>query len=194
MKSARIMHLATLATIFALAFLGLGGSSAAAPQAPAAKIKPTRQIKVQPIQLRTAQDLKAAAAALRPATPAQPLRTKPLLTPLNAAAYREIKAQTAPGHGRQTLAAPQKAVPRTALTDTTAINFDGVDAATAGYIPPDTHGAAGRDYFVEVTNTHSRYLSEGRTQHSGPERLPRGLALGHPRLFRQPPDGLRPGL
>jgi len=34
------------------------------------------------------------------------------------------------------------------------VNFAGVNAATASHYPPDTHGAAGRDYFAEVTNTH----------------------------------------
>lgn len=34
-------------------------------------------------------------------------------------------------------------------------SFEGVDQATAGGLfPPDTHGAVGRDYFVEVTNSH----------------------------------------
>ena len=34
-------------------------------------------------------------------------------------------------------------------------SFEGVDQATAGgEITPDTHGAVGRDYFVEITNSH----------------------------------------
>jgi hypothetical protein len=151
MKSARIMRLAAPATILTLVLLGLTGSSAAAPQAPAAQIKATKQIKVQPAQVRTAKHM-AAAAALRPAGPPLPPRAKPSPTRVNAVTYRELKAQAAPGRGREALTTPQSTVPQTPITNT--VNFDGVEAATAGYYPPDTHGTAGRDYFAEVTNTH----------------------------------------
>ncbi len=145
------MRLAAPVMILTLVLLGLAGSSAAAPQAPAAQIKAAQQIKVPSAHVRTAKQM-AAAAALRPAAPSLPPRAKPFLTRLDATAYRELKAKAAPGRGRLTPTAPQIAVPRTPITNT--VNFDGVDANTAGFYPPDTHGAAGRDYFAEVTNTH----------------------------------------
>ena len=151
MKSERIMRLAALATILTLVLLGLAGSSAAAPQAPVAQIKPARQIKVAPAQLRTPQQMEAA-AALQPAAPPLPPRQKPFLTRIDAAAYRQLKSKAALSPGRPVPAAPQAAVPQAPIPST--VNIDGVDAATAGYYPPDTHGAAGRNYFAEVTNTH----------------------------------------
>ncbi len=150
MKSARIMRLASPVTILTLVLLGLAGSSVAAPQAPAAQIKATQQIEVPSAQVRT--DKQMAAAALLPAAPPLPPRPKPFLTRLDATAYRELKAEAALSAGRPTSAAPQIAVPQTPITST--FNFNGVNAATAGYYPPDTHGAVGRDYFAEVTNTH----------------------------------------
>ncbi|MCX5890664.1 MAG: hypothetical protein NTY36_14645 [Deltaproteobacteria bacterium] len=151
MKSERIMRLAAAVTIITLMLLGLAGSSAAAPQAPAAQLKATQQIRVPSAQLRTAKQM-AAATGLRPTVPAQPPRPKPFLTRLDATAYRELKAKAAVSHGRPAPTAPQIVVPATPITNT--VNFAGVDAATAGYYPPATHGAAGRDYFAEVTNSH----------------------------------------
>lgn len=151
MKSERIMRLAAPVTIITLVLLGLAGSSAAAPQVPAAQIKATQQIRVPSAQLRTAKQM-AAATALRPAALPLPPRPKRFLTRLDATAYRELKAKAALSHGRPAPTAPQTAIPKPPITNTG--NFDGVDAAIAGYYPPDTHGAAGRDYFAEVTNTH----------------------------------------
>ncbi len=150
MKSERIMRLAAAVTIITLMLLGLAGSSAAAPQASSAQLKATQQIRVPAAQLRTAKQM-AAATGLRPTVPAQRPRPKPFLTRLDAAAYRQLKAKAAQSPGRPAPKAPQIAVPETSVTNT--VNFAGVDAATAGYYPPDTHGAAGRDYFAEVTNT-----------------------------------------
>lgn len=145
------MRLAAQATILTLVLLGLTGSSAATSQAPAAQIKPARQIKVAPARLRTVQQMEAA-AALQAAAPLLPPRQKPFLTRLDAATYRQLKSKAALSAGRPTLAAPQIAVPQTPITST--VNIAGVDAATAGFFPPDTHGAVGRNYFAEVTNTH----------------------------------------
>jgi hypothetical protein len=151
MKSERIMRLAAPATILTLVLLGLAGSSAAAPQAPATKIKPARQIEVAPARVRTVQHMEAA-AALQAVAPPLPPRQKPFLSRIDAAAYRALKAKAALSAGRPAPAAPQIAVPQAPITGT--VNIAGVDAATAGYYPPDTHGAAGRNYFAEVTNDH----------------------------------------
>ena len=152
MKSAKIIRLATPAIVLTLMLLGLAGSPAAAPQAPTAQIKAAKQIKVPAAQVRTAKQM-AAAAALGPAAPSLPPRPKPFHTRLDAAAYRDLKAKPAPDRSRPAPLAPQSSVPSTPITS--MVNFDGVTEDTAGgYYPPDTHGAVGRDYFAEVTNTH----------------------------------------
>lgn len=145
------MRLAAPVTIITLVLLGLVDSSAAVPQAPAAQIKASQQIRVPSAQLLSARQ-SAAAVALRSAAPASPARPKPFLSRLDATAKRELKAKAALSQGRPAPAAPQLAAPATTITST--VNFNGVDAATASYYPPDAHGAAGRDHFAEVTNTH----------------------------------------
>ncbi|MHB8069279.1 MAG: hypothetical protein ACYDIC_15415 [Desulfobaccales bacterium] len=150
MKSARIMCLAAAVTILTLALLGAAGSSAAGLQAPGAQIQATQQVSVPAAQVRTAAQM--AAATLGPDAPPPPPRPQPCLTRLDATAYQELKAKAASSAGRPTPAAPQGAVSRAPVT--TLVNFNGVNAATAGRYPPDTHGAAGRTYFAEVTNTH----------------------------------------
>jgi hypothetical protein len=145
------MRLAAAVTMLTLVLLGLAGSPVAAPQAPAAQIEATQQIKVPPAQVRTAKQM-AAAAAAGAAAPPLPSQPRPFLGRLDATTYQELKVKAALSTGRPTPAAPQTAVPQTPVTST--VNFDGVNAATAGHYPPDTHGAAGRDYFAEVTDTH----------------------------------------
>lgn len=150
MKSAKIRYLAVAVAVLTLALLGPTGLAAAAPPAPGTPIQATQQIQAPAAQVRTAEQM--AAAAVGPDAASMPPRPKPFLSRLDATAYRELKAKAASGAGRPSAAAPQSAVPRAPVT--TAVNFDGVNAATAGYYPPDTHGAAGRTYFAEVTNTH----------------------------------------
>ncbi|MFZ5452884.1 MAG: hypothetical protein ACOZF2_13590 [Thermodesulfobacteriota bacterium] len=150
MKLDRIMRWAASITILTLVLLGLAGSLVAASQAPGAQIKATQEIKAPSAQIRSAAQM--AAAALEAAAPPQAPRRKPFLSRLDPAAYRQLKAKAAVSPGRPTAAAPQSAAPQTPITGT--VNFAGVNAATAGYYPPDTHGAVGRDYFAEVTNTH----------------------------------------
>ncbi len=146
------MRLAAPVIIAALVLLGPAGSSAAAPPAPGAKIKPTKQIKVPAAQVRTARQM-SAAAALRPPAASLPSRQKPFHTRLDAAAYRDLKAKASLNRGRTAPLAPQVEAASTPITST--VNFDGVGEVTAGgYFPPDTHGAVDRTYFVEVTNTH----------------------------------------
>jgi len=183
------MRLAAPVMILTLALLGLAGSSVAAPQAPAAQIEATQQIKVTSAEVRTAEQM-AAAAALQPAAPPLPPRPKPFLSRLDATDYRELKAKAAASPGRRTAAAPQTAAPQTPITGT--VNFAGVNAATAGYYPPDTHGAVGRDYFAEVTNTHLDIY-----QKSAPQTLVRSISteawlgaapgyFSHPRMIYDP--------
>jgi hypothetical protein len=145
------MGLAPLVTIFTLALLGLGGSPVAGQQAPQAQIQATQQVKAPPAQIRTSQQM-AAAAVSEQAAPPLPPQPKPFLTRMDLTAYRQLKAKAASSAGRPTAEAASGAVLKTTITSTA--NFAGVNAATAGHYPPDTHGAAGRDYFVEVTNTH----------------------------------------
>lgn len=151
MKSAKIRYLAVAVAVLTLALLGLAGLAAAAPPAPGAPIQATKQILAPAAQVRTAEQIAAAASPLS-AAPLPPPQPKPFLSRLDANTYRELKAKAASGAGRPSAAAPQSAATRTPVT--TAVNFDGVNASVAGYYPPDTHGAAGRTYFAEVTNTH----------------------------------------
>lgn len=146
------MGLAASGTILILVLLGLAGGSVAAPQARGVQIQATQQILGASAQVRTPEQM-AAAAALQPAAPSLPPRPKPFLRRLDANTYKELKVKAAANAmGRRPATAPQSTVPRTPVTST--VNFDGVNASTAGYYPPDTHGAAGRTYFAEVTNTH----------------------------------------
>ncbi|MDD2904364.1 MAG: hypothetical protein PHU44_18200 [Syntrophales bacterium] len=151
MKSDRIMPLAAAVLILTLVLLGLGGSAIADPQAPGTQVKATRQIKGPSAQVRTAGQMAAAAAGGR-AAPATPPRPKPFLSRLDRATYKQLKTKAAVPGGRPTPDAPVSAAPQPPSTST--VSFAGVNADTAGYYPPDTHGAAGRDYFAEVTNTH----------------------------------------
>lgn len=139
----------------------LGFSVAAAEAQPVAPptdavIKPSLQYRVPPPQIRTRGQMEAA-AALEAAAPAPPPRDIPFRPTIGDAAYKAHKAKAAQNRALQAPATPEteSAAPLapTALTDT--INFEGVDSVTAGnFKVPDTHGAAGLNHFVEITNSH----------------------------------------
>ncbi len=117
--------------------------------AAAAVSQPTLQLEIPPPQLRTWQEMKAA-AALEAAGPPPPLRVKPFRPTMDAAAYRQLKAQAAPAAPGITGLAP---LAPTVLSN--PLSFEGVDSVTAGgFRPPDTEGAVGLNHFVEIVNTH----------------------------------------
>jgi hypothetical protein len=98
-----------------------------------------------------------AAAALEAGAPAPPPQEIPFRPTMGEAAYKAHKAKAAQDRALQTPTAPEpeSAAPLAPTTLTETINFEGVDSITAGGLrPPDTHGAAGLNHFVEITNSH----------------------------------------
>ena len=145
--------------ILTVVILGLLPAVAAAqPVAapPAAVIQPTMRLEIPPPQVRTWQQMEAA-AALEAAGPPPPPRVKPFRPTIDAASYRQLKANAAQNKALQAPAAPGigGAAPLAPTALTSMINFDGVNSVTAGgFRPPDTEGAAGLNHFVEITNSH----------------------------------------
>ena len=120
----------------------VAGAQAVTPP-PGAAIKPNVQLEIPPPQLRTWQEMEAA-AALEAAGPPPPPRVKPFRPTIGDAAYKALKAKAAQALQAPValgITAPAPLAP-TALTS--KINFDGVNSVTAGnFRPPDTEGAAG---------------------------------------------------
>ncbi len=140
--------------IFGLLPALAGAQPVAAPAA--AVSQPTRQLEIPPPQLRTWQEMKAA-AALEAAGPPPPHWVKPFLPTMDAAAYRQLKAQAAQNQARRAPAAPgiTALAPLTPTVLSNPISFEGIDSVTAGnFRPPDTEGAVGLNHFVEIINTH----------------------------------------
>jgi hypothetical protein len=156
-KTRSLLYLASLVAILTLAFLGFSGAPAAAQQVSAsAIIKPTLQIGIPPAEVRTWQEMEAA-AALAAAGPAPPPRIKKLMPTMGAAAYRTLKDAAAQSSALPAPSAPsvESAATLAATTLTNPVNFEGVNMATAGnWNPPDTEGAVGPNHFVEITNSH----------------------------------------
>ncbi|MDD5643352.1 MAG: hypothetical protein PHX53_16995 [Syntrophales bacterium] len=156
-----LLYLASLVFLLAMPLLGLGSAVGAAQQIPAsAIIKPASQIEIPPPQVRTWKEMEAD-AALEAASSAlkgpQAREIKKFMPVMGAAAYEALKAQAAQAGALQAPLAPGVASPEplAATTLTNPVNFEGVDAVTAGnFRPPDTHGAAGLNHFVEITNSH----------------------------------------
>jgi len=122
----------------------------------AAVIQPTMRLQIPPPRLRTWKEMEAA-AALEAAGPSRPPRVKPFLPTIDAATYRQLKAQAAQNRALQAPATPgiSGLAPLAATVLTNPINFEGVDSVTAGnWRPPDTEGAVGLNHFVEITNSH----------------------------------------
>ena len=121
-----------------------------------AVIKPTLKLIIPPPQVRTREQMKAA-AALEAGAPAPPQREIPFRPTMGEAAYKAHKARAAQDRALQAPMAPetQSAAPLAPTTLTETINFEGVNSITAGGLrPPDTHGAVGLNHFVEITNSH----------------------------------------
>jgi hypothetical protein len=158
MKS-KITFTSILASLFILMTLGGAVAAAEAQQVTrpaAAAIKPTSQLKIPPAQVRTREQMKAA-AALESAVPAPPGRDIPFRSTMGDAAYRDHKTKAAQDRAVQAPTAPEtkSAAPLALTTLTETINFEGIDSVTAGnFRPPDTHGASGLNHFVEITNSH----------------------------------------
>ncbi|MCX5890498.1 MAG: hypothetical protein NTY36_13780 [Deltaproteobacteria bacterium] len=144
--------------IFGLPPALAGAQPVAAPTA--AVIQPTMQLEIPPPQLRTWQEMKAA-AALEAAGPPPPPRVIPFRPTMDAAAYRQLKATAARNLAPQAPAAPgiTALAPLAPTVLSNTVNFEGVQYGNgpgqAGlFIPPDTEGAVGLNHFVEIVNTH----------------------------------------
>jgi hypothetical protein len=139
-----------------LGFSALQTEARQSAASPLAEIHPELQFQVPPARMRTWKEMEAEAqlAAGRIAPAAREIRFLPTV---GEAAYREHKSQAARIKALQAPAGPaiESAVPLAPAAFAATINFDGVDSVTAGgFYPPDTHGAAGLNHFVEVTNFH----------------------------------------
>jgi len=157
MKVRGLLGLLRPVVLLTVVILGLppalaGAQPVAAPAA--AVIQPTMQLEMPPPQLRTWQEMKAA-AALEAAGPPPPLRVKPFRPTIGDAAYKALKAKAA--QAPQALAAPgiTGLAPLAPTVLTNPISFEGIDSVTAGnFRPPDTEGAVGLNHFVEIVNSH----------------------------------------
>jgi hypothetical protein len=128
----------------------------AQPVTAAAVIQPTTRLEIPPPKLRTWKEMEAA-AALEAAGPPPSPREIPFRPTMDAALYRQLKAQAVPNKATQAPVAPgiTSLAPLASTTLTNPISFEGIDSVTAGNLrPPDTHGAAGLNHFVEITNSH----------------------------------------
>jgi hypothetical protein len=78
------------------------------------------------------------------------------------AAKADAQAHTRPETGRR---AQSEWHPVAQAQPVPIFSFDGVDQTTAGGLyPPDTHGAVGTNYFVEVTNSHLDVYTKSGTR------------------------------
>jgi hypothetical protein len=154
----RFAHRSGRSGVLIWVILGLSLAAAAARTGPVsanAVIYPAASPKISPAQVRTPAEMEAAAGAGAVIqVPAG--REKIFRPPVGRLAYREHKAKALE---ESSLQAPSGTA-NTSVTLLTAtlnnpVNFEGVDSVTAGgFIPPDTHGAAGLNHFVEITNSH----------------------------------------
>ncbi|WP_157267596.1 hypothetical protein [Azohydromonas aeria] len=117
-------------------------------------VAPAMQLKVPAARLRTPAQMLAAQAARAPEEAAQPQQT-PFLPTLGDAAYRAAKAAAAQQGMAANAARAQPGMAPLAPPFFVGPRFEGVRQTEAGGgFPPDTHGAVGRNHFVEVTNFH----------------------------------------
>lgn len=110
-------------------------------------------IKFRRPHIRTFEEMEATETALReagklPVTPRIPFR--PTMSAIDYKAAKAAAAETGITHqDRESPHIPTK------QPNLKGININGVNEIEAGGSrPPDTHGAVGLDYFVEITNSH----------------------------------------
>lgn len=119
------------------------------PQANLLKVGPARQL--------TADDMKQDMRKRGPAYSISNLSkrgVKPFYSTIGVAKYREYKTQVgAKPVGKRSTSGTTATVKPLAQANVVGPDFDGSDDIDFS-VPPDTHGAAGADEFVEVTNTH----------------------------------------
>ena len=157
MKSKRIFS-SVPASLFILMIMGGAVALAEAqPVAPSsdAVIKPTLQVSIPPAQVRTWEQMQA--AALQAPAHAPSYQSIPFLPTMDDAAYKAYKDKAAQDSALQAPTTPENksAAPLAPTPLTETINFEGVDSVIAGnFTPPDTHGAVGLNHFVEITNSH----------------------------------------
>ena len=125
-------------------------TQAASPVAGEIAVSPTMLLKVPAATLRTPKQVTADAprAALAPQGEMAPFR--PTIGDAHYLAAKEA-ALRAPQSARPQTQAPVPLAPPVFVGP----SFEGVNQGVAGGgFPPDTHGAVGRNHFVEVTNSH----------------------------------------
>ena len=111
-------------------------------------------VKVKRAQLRTPKDMESAEAELLEAGKAPSVTKIPFIPVLNKLEYKTAKYEASTDTETKRSDAKILNVPITIPT-LKDINIEGVNQIEAGgSYPPDTHGAIGGDYFIEVTNQH----------------------------------------
>lgn len=120
-------------------------------------VAPTGKLTVGRAKLRTAAEMQAAEAAVLAAGKAPEPVEIPFRPTMSESDYRAAKAAAnaqVSSPGDESLAPPFVKG---------GTNFDGANSVEAGgFRPPDTHGAIGRNHFVEITNSQiAVYLRDG---------------------------------
>ena len=155
------MMLLVFALVVSSAGLQVGSPFVSKSMADESLIAPTQILKVGRAHLRTAEEMQAAEAAMLADDKASETVAVPFRPTTSESDYKAAKAAVnaqAGSPGAEALVGTF--APPTVKGGT---NFDGVDSVTAGNLrPPDTHGAIGKNHFVEVTNSHyDVYLRDG---------------------------------
>ncbi len=127
-------------------------------------IQPTLRLKIPPPVVRTWREMEAAEAAEAAAPPGPP-RAIPFRPTMDAALYRQLKANAAkaPAFGAPQAALAPLLASAAATTLTILSNFSGVSQIS--FYPPDTEGAVGPRHFVEITNPHLDIYQKSDSNH-----------------------------
>lgn len=124
-------------------------------------VAPTKTLKVRRAQLRTAEEMQEAEAAMLAAGKSPETVVVPFRPTMSESDYEAAKTAVNAQAGSPGDEASVGTFAPPTLKDGT--NFEGVNSVEAGGLrPPDTHGAIGKDHFVEITNSHlDIYLRDG---------------------------------
>lgn len=156
----RKMLKAFLVTQFVLVFTAFTYNLANADVDNEAAVSSKVMLKVKKAKLRTMNDMLASETERLAAGKSAQEKVKPFRPTMDENEYRKAKAAANAQASATGVEAPERLAPPVVRGGT---NFDGVNSVTAGnWRPPDTHGAVGRNHFVEVTNSHiDMYLRDG---------------------------------
>lgn len=125
----------------------------------AEKLTPGATIKVRPALLRTPEDMQSSEIALLATGEVIRVAKIPFRSTMNEVDYKAAKAAATTEVSRPEVSL----VPLAPPIVKGGTNIEGVNQTEAGgRRPPDTHGAIGRNHFVEITNQHvDMYLRDG---------------------------------